>query len=86
MEDKRKCEHCGKEYIPKRVNAKYCSRECSKKADRINSMEWYREWREKKKQQEEMKKAGKNQELARINAAAREAGMTYGEYVSKNGK
>jgi hypothetical protein len=36
----RKCEECGSEFEPKRMDSKYCSRKCGKKAESKRHIEW----------------------------------------------
>ena len=74
------CDRCGKEFEANesRIYQKYCSIECREKA-RIQKR---RETYERKKEEKKKKVVDKLQQDA---AGAREAGMTYGQYMAKKG-
>ena len=74
MEKVRICPVCGREVTDR--NRKYCCEECSKKGYIRNQI---RLKEEKEKRAGRQKRESSLQELAR---KAREAGMTYGQYVA----
>jgi len=83
MEKTRTCPVCGKEFIIK-GKRKYCSEECSEKVCSQRKKTWGKEYYRKPgrinaKQEGAQKRESSLQELAR---KAREAGMTYGQYVA----
>ena len=69
------CEVCGKEFMGVKC-AKVCSPACRKEANRV------RDAIERIKQKEQQADRKEMSDLARINAEARAAGMTYGQYVA----
>lgn len=81
METAKICPVCGKEFTEK--NRKYCSHECSNEGYRRRqakcSKERYHAEKERLKEAGKVKKESPLQEMAR---KAREAGMTYGQYVA----
>lgn len=84
-EEKKICPICGKEFTNGR--RKYCSEECTKESNRRNTRKKDRERDEKlKKRPKTMKKKkGKKLNALELTAkAAREAGMTYGQYVAQH--
>lgn len=73
------CGWCRKEFKTGRDNEIYCSEECKKEKRKEN----YRNHRARMKllkEQEPVPKTGDMSELARMNAKARAAGMSYGQY------
>ena len=72
MRKSRLCKWCGKYYIPEVNGQLYCKPECREKS--------YGQRHQGKK-----KKKSNMDEIAEIDAAARRAGMTYGQYVAKMG-
>ena len=84
MSELRECKICGELFVPRTNSHKYCSEECTKESARRN-------WRTKGeinraiRKAEKRKSKNKNHEIADIAKKAREAGMSYGEYVARNG-
>lgn len=75
FEDKRDCKICGREFIVNN-NRTCCGEECS----RINKVKIERLKKQKRMAVRNVTK--KRQEIAAINAKAKEAGMSYGQYVA----
>ena len=72
------CQMCGNVFIPRAPSQKYCCRQCARKAE----IESNRKSETKKKN----KKSGQHQKAAaEIATKAREAGLSYGQYVAKMG-
>ena len=65
----RKCQICGATFLSNASVAKYCSQDCLK----VSMSKRYRTQKTKRV---------KNNSLAEINQAARDAGLTYGKYVA----
>ena len=78
MREVRKCVVCDKAYIATRANAKTCSTECSKLWNRFQSNEYNKMLKEKRAQE----KKNKKKTVTDIAVEARNAGMTYGQYVA----
>ena len=72
-----KCGVCNKDFWTITKTKKYCSDECKKVAVARNSKRWREGITQKKS-----KPKKPNQDLIDIATAAREAGMTYGQYVA----
>lgn len=72
--DTRHCKQCGKTFDPNSWKQVFCGDTCRKLYYAI----------EKQKMKDE-REAKKNFSLTEIAIAAKKAGMTYGEYVAKNG-
>ncbi len=70
---RKRCEFCGKEFEGEH-NRVYCCDECKKQG--------YRE-KDRRKRAENKRKRKSNQELTDVAALAKEAGMTYGQYVAR---
>ena len=69
------CEICRRDFETNNPNAKYCSKECGLKAHREKD-------RERKIKQRAQRRAGySGATLTEVAIAAREAGMSYGQYV-----
>lgn len=81
MKETRKCVVCGKKYTAIRGNQKYCGSECEK----IATLKQVEVRNKKLKVERRRKKKKKNQDIIDIAIAAREAGMSYGQYVAKMG-
>jgi hypothetical protein len=76
FEVKRDCKICGKEFVTTHNRTLCCSDKCS-------SVSKYRNNLLRKSKKDAMRKADKKRaELATINARAKEAGMSYGQYVA----
>lgn len=71
------CAMCGCEYVTTAPKSKYCSHACKCAADRVREVEKRKRWRERVAPRESARS------IAQINKLAREAGMTYGEYVAR---
>lgn len=68
-----KCIHCGKNFMTRQKTRLYCSEECRKKYwDELRRLTY------KKKHRNTA-----NEELVEVAAEARDAGMTYGQYVAQ---
>lgn len=71
----KKCKYCGKEFDATKSKRLYCSDKCKKSR-----------WREKdKKRKYGVHMENPNAAVVDIAVKAREAGMTYGQYVAKMG-
>lgn len=68
----KKCDYCKKDFYAANHNKKYCSKECMKAAQKERDKARY----------EEKKKELERPTLTEINRRAREAGMSYGQYVA----
>jgi len=76
----KQCTICGASFETTNIHAKYCSDPCRKKASRKS----YRQAKAKEKEELERKK-NMQQSIIDIAVLARQAGMTYGQYVAKMG-
>ena len=78
------CKHCNKPFYPKNGRFKYCSTECRLDEKKIQMVSiWQKHSMLKKPKPKIIKQP--TQTIAEINILAKNAGMTYGEYVSKMG-
>ena len=77
------CVVCGKQFETTRKNKKTCSTECGQKLQRETTRECGRVYREQKRNSAAKQEKRTRENLARINKLAREAGMSYGRYVSQ---
>ena len=75
MQYTKNCKYCGNEFLTTNKNRIYCSRECS-------NNEIAKKKREKHKQERELLESKKQNNLVKINEAARAAGLSYGKYVA----
>jgi hypothetical protein len=80
MDKIRACAVCGNIFIPKKANSKYCGEKCAGKA----YSEKYKRCKKKRKAEQE-KRMEAQRSITDIAVAARQAGMTYGQYVVKMG-
>lgn len=80
MREERKCVYCGMPYIATRRNAKYCSDICR----RIETLRNAKVLRDKAKDEKAMKMA-KQRSIIDLAKEAKNAGLTYGQYVAKMG-
>jgi predicted nucleic acid-binding Zn ribbon protein len=80
---KKKCGVCGKDFDGWNKNQKYCSEEC-KHVSHLQRGEMYRE-NARLKAEQKKEEAKKKKALEEIAMAARNAGMTYGQYVARMG-
>lgn len=98
MQELRKCVICGKEYIATKANCICCSTPCKKERNRQKARENWKRYIQEGRYHDRMKKTNirmakteKRQgdtagmSLAEVNAKAREAGMSYGQYMVKKG-
>ena len=76
----RTCSICGKVFTACSTRHKYCGDDCRKVATKT----WERERCRREKEARERKKKNART-IGEISAAAKKAGMTYGEYVAKFG-
>lgn len=86
MKKIKKCDICSKEYLATSERRRYCSDPCRKEANRRNIRERNRQRAEKAKESvliEVPEKKKKEMSLTEMAAAARKAGMTYGQYMAK---
>ena len=79
--EKKKCEWCGKEYIPVNYRQKYCGTTCQRARQTAS-------WREKNKEFKGVKKTKKKpaqigSTLTEDAIKAREQGLTYGQYIAR---
>lgn len=88
MSELKPCKQCGKLFQPIRSTHVYCCGDCNRKAEKERykkrvkyNAEKQREYKAKKKLEEAEKKRKKNA-LNEMAKKAREAGMTYGQYVA----
>lgn len=79
MQEMKKCKFCGADFLAVKKNHIYCTLKCAQKANREND-------KERKREQRAQKRKKKKDTLIEINAAARAAGMTYGQYVAEQYK
>ena len=80
-EEKKICPICGKQFCDNR--RKYCSDKCTQESNRINSKKRKQEIRKKLKMNPKVRKKGNKLNALELTAkAAKEAGMTYGQYVA----
>lgn len=70
------CEYCGKVYIPRGTNSKYCCQKCSKDMRRLRD----RNKAKKRKKKDADEKANL---LLLYAGKAKAAGLSYGEYVAR---
>ena len=71
------CEICGGKFAAARRTVKYCSDVCRKEGNRRNAAERSRSPYDK------TEKEKRPDRIAEINKLAREAGLSYGQYVAK---
>ena len=71
---KRNCKCCGKPFETQQIATKYCSKECARDG-RLDMK------RKRERELRQMEKA-KSNTLVDIAVEARNAGMTYGQYVA----
>lgn len=81
MKEVKKCVICRKLFIAEKVNVKCCSKECG----HINQMNMSREYHKREREAAAPGKKSKKNSLTDVAVAARNAGMTYGQYVAKMG-
>lgn len=74
------CDRCGKQFYGCRHDVRYCSDECLKEATKDRAKELRQIRHEAKRVRRE-----KQQSITQIAIKARQAGMTYGQYVAKMG-
>lgn len=75
-----KCRICGKTFVPRGTTTVTCSDECSKENARRKKLEW------EKRTSISARAKVKRLSIGEINQLARDAGMTYGKYVSELNK
>lgn len=85
------CPECGKRFVVKNARQKFCSSQCQIKDGQRRKRKYYAEDRDAEKRRmeqrrieaelEQMKKAP-SRSLAEVCAAAKAAGMTYGQYLA----
>lgn len=86
MKEVRKCAICGKEFIATRANCKYCGQQCKEEANRIKSREyWSRNCVGENALKQMMQQQKPRASVTEIAIAAKEAGMSYGQYVVQMG-
>lgn len=78
----RKCMICGKDFVAKRPETQICSEPCKREAEKIRKKRAAAANMEKPKPEPKKAKRKKALTVWQINAAARAAGMTYGQYVA----
>lgn len=79
MRTKKICIVCGKEFEPRVNNQKCCSPECSD----VQKVKRAKASYEKHKHQAKKKEKPKKEDLAKVNEAARNSGMSYGQYMAE---
>lgn len=78
------CPICGKSFIKKVANQKYCSNDCRKENVRSKSEDYKWKYQVKYKQQrKEKKKKQRRVSLSDIMKQANKEGLQYGEYCLK---
>ena len=75
-----RCEHCGREFLADRAYTKYCSYECKEAVKKARRKDYNKKYKKNKKADKTDK--GRTS-LTDINRMAREAGMSYGQYVAQ---
>ena len=84
--EKKRCECCGKIYMPHGGNQKYCSKECCDKEAKIRDDRNRAQSEQNKKIREYLKESSKRRKvLVNINEEAKKEGLTYGQYVARHG-
>lgn len=78
------CVACSKEFEKKVKHQVHCSEECSR-TYRINYLREYRKRNQKVVEILEVKKPKPTMSIEQINRLAKELGLSYGEYVLKEG-
>lgn len=73
-----KCKICGKEFFNEHRRQIYCSPNCQKRAQSLRAIE-------RKKAKANQVKKDNYSEIVRVAKLAREAGLTYGQYVLREG-
>ena len=78
------CKICGKEFVTKTV-AKCCSKECKKENEVRNAASYFERAAKAKKDTKQIPKPKKEKKLTVTDIAvkAKEAGMSYGQYVAQ---
>lgn len=76
----KKCGWCGKDFETGRDNTLYCCDECKYEKKKETSRNHYAKQMKLLKEQESAPKKNDMSELARVNARARAAGLSYGQY------
>ncbi len=74
------CVHCGKPFMANGTRNKFCSEACKVVAQRDQKRAY-----ENKKKALKLERQQKSKNIGEVSAAAKKAGMTYGQYVSKFG-
>lgn len=77
----KECPVCKRIFITGTDNQHYCSKECQREGSLNNNRIKGKIYRERKKAEREM--PNKAEDLAKADAKAREAGMSYGKYYEK---
>lgn len=88
MKEIRKCAICGREFMAKNGKSKYCGKSCRVEGNRIIAREHQRQYSKENKLPKVIEKREKSKSrmtIPEIVAAARKAGMSYGQYVEKMG-
>lgn len=81
MRAKKICIVCGKEFEPRVNNQKCCSPECSNVQNVKRAKASYEKHKHQAKKKEKLK--AKKENLAKANEAARNSGMSYGQYMAE---
>jgi len=80
------CSICGREFEGRASNAKYCSHECMKEGARISNRNRKRYRSQARKDLKVERVRYTTSSIAEIAKMAAEAGMSYGQFVAKEGK
>ena len=85
MQEERICVVCNKPFVTTVPSRLCCSPECSVERDKQTRREYMREYSKSANTDNKPRKKKRISKLAQINAEARAAGMTYGQYVGVMG-
>ena len=80
----KECKLCGNVYLAQSINTRYCS-VCRKIVDKIQQDASNQRRKENRERQKTEKAEKANVSLEQVLAKARQAGMSYGQYVAMHG-
>lgn len=77
------CVLCGKPFFAERGSKRYCGPECAQERKRQRSNEYRQQEAARKRMESERQRLAnlKEESIAEVNAKARAAGMSYGQYM-----
>lgn len=79
---KRNCERCGTPFETNRNAQRFCSVACRDVGKRERQAIYSKRGEEKRREKKRMVMTKENKSLIELSAEARNAGMTYGQYVA----